>query len=348
MNEPTTREITGPRSIGYFDYVEDGYAYGWAYNKENLTDRPIVEVYSANFLVGRGVANEFRQDLLEAGLGDGKYSFRIPLSYEINNEHTHNLTVYAGRNGYLLTGSPRTYGPVSDTREFSFIDRLQGLEIFQQEIARNQASVNAAKKEALLQVYALASLLQETGSLAESRHAWVSLIKATSRTALLICKKAEIFVLEEDFTQAIQYYLDAVEEDLTFVLAHLGLARCYENLGEFTKAKEAYDMAIAIAPENKIAQVRLAALQNKMYPQLAALTSISDLLVPCKKGISSDTDKATIVSLEGKQVFRSTSEKVDTQGINGIIESLSDILERFELLSKKVISPRPTKRLNKK
>ncbi|WP_156463128.1 tetratricopeptide repeat protein [Pseudomonas sp. Leaf129] len=353
MNEQTTREITGPRSIGYFDYVEDGYAYGWAYDKENLTDRPVVEIYSGDFLVGRGVADEFRQDLLEAQLGDGRYSFKIALSYELNDGNTHNLTVCAGRNGYVLTGSPRTFGPVSDKSEFSFINRLQGVEIFQQELTRNQIHVSAAKKDALLQVYALASLLQETESLAESKHAWTSLIKATSKSALLMCKKAEVSVLEEDFKQAIRHYLDAIEEDLTFVFAHLGLARCYEILADFTKAKDAYEIAHAIAPDDKLVQSRLANLQNKMYPQLAALTCISDLLVPYT-GYSSSTNKKTTYekttsarAKDTKALWNKAGE-VDIKQIHEIIERLSGALDAFELFSKRAAKSESKKKLVKK
>lgn len=64
---------------GSLDGYDSGHVFGWAYNGAAPAQRVRVQVISGRSVVAQGLADRFREDLLEAGLGDGYYSFYLPL-----------------------------------------------------------------------------------------------------------------------------------------------------------------------------------------------------------------------------------------------------------------------------
>ncbi len=64
---------------GSLDGYDSGYIFGWAYNVAAPGLRVRVQVISGGSVVAQGLADRFREDLLEAALGDGYYSFHLPL-----------------------------------------------------------------------------------------------------------------------------------------------------------------------------------------------------------------------------------------------------------------------------
>lgn len=64
---------------GSLDGYDSGYIFGWAYNGAAPEQRVRVQVFSGVSVVAQGLADRFREDLLEAALGDGYYSFRLPV-----------------------------------------------------------------------------------------------------------------------------------------------------------------------------------------------------------------------------------------------------------------------------
>jgi phenylpropionate dioxygenase-like ring-hydroxylating dioxygenase large terminal subunit len=65
---------------GHIDVVRDGHVLGWAQDGSQARRRLVVEIYAGGVLLGTVRANLFRQDLVAAGIGDGKsaFSFALP------------------------------------------------------------------------------------------------------------------------------------------------------------------------------------------------------------------------------------------------------------------------------
>ena len=82
-----------PEYIGSLDAVKGFYVYGWAYNKKNPEERVEVVVLVDSKPVAEGIADVFRQDLLDAGIGDGKHGFKIRIPDEIRDDKEHVLSV---------------------------------------------------------------------------------------------------------------------------------------------------------------------------------------------------------------------------------------------------------------
>lgn len=75
---------------GCLDAVELGLVYGWAWNPQ-APDQPVsVDIQLDGVSIGSCVANIFRPDLRDAGIGDGRHAFqfRLPASLLDNKVHT--------------------------------------------------------------------------------------------------------------------------------------------------------------------------------------------------------------------------------------------------------------------
>jgi SAM-dependent methyltransferase len=59
------------------DVYKDGFLMGWILDKTNPLNRLQIELLCKDRIVGKGVADQFRQDLADAKIGDGYCSFRI-------------------------------------------------------------------------------------------------------------------------------------------------------------------------------------------------------------------------------------------------------------------------------
>ncbi len=90
-------DACGPRRIS-----------GWLYDARDADNRLDFEVLADGVPVADGMASHFRQDLLEAGIGDGKYSFDIPIPATLFDDQSHTIEVRELRTGFLLAGCPRT------------------------------------------------------------------------------------------------------------------------------------------------------------------------------------------------------------------------------------------------
>jgi hypothetical protein len=72
---------------GHLDLCTASLIEGWLYC-EHWNDNPmLLQVYAGDQLIGECVANNFREDLLQAGFGDGRcgFAFQIPEGLKITN-----------------------------------------------------------------------------------------------------------------------------------------------------------------------------------------------------------------------------------------------------------------------
>ena len=63
--------------IGFVDLADGGGVYGWAWDPARPCERVNIRVLRRGSEVARIVANRFRSDLLEVGLGDGCHAYEL-------------------------------------------------------------------------------------------------------------------------------------------------------------------------------------------------------------------------------------------------------------------------------
>ena len=91
---------------GRLEAVRHGHIEGWAFDPRDPTRRLEIEVLCDGQVQGRSVADLYRQDLAEAGVGDGRHAFALPLSSALRNAGEHELVVRECQSGQPLEGSP--------------------------------------------------------------------------------------------------------------------------------------------------------------------------------------------------------------------------------------------------
>ncbi|MEM5882547.1 MAG: hypothetical protein QXS69_03760 [Candidatus Aenigmatarchaeota archaeon] len=119
------RKIKKQNIEGYFDGITDDYVvYGWAYDRSNPRRRLIVQVFDKDKnLLGIGVANIFREDLKNIGLGDGHYGFQIKLKNDTEIE-PEKIKVIADFTFELPKSKDFTYSSLLNSykRSFNFLN----------------------------------------------------------------------------------------------------------------------------------------------------------------------------------------------------------------------------------
>lgn len=89
------------RIKGHFEGVAEGSARGWVFRPDQPTHPLKVEILDGDRVVATGLADQFRQDMLELGFGDGHHAFSIPLDAALVKSR--NLTAREAATGQILT-----------------------------------------------------------------------------------------------------------------------------------------------------------------------------------------------------------------------------------------------------
>lgn len=66
----------------FIDHVGETNLSGWAQYQAAPEHKPLVSIYSDDLFLGEGRAEQLRQDLLDANIGDGHYAFDISLNLQ--------------------------------------------------------------------------------------------------------------------------------------------------------------------------------------------------------------------------------------------------------------------------
>jgi tetratricopeptide (TPR) repeat protein len=266
MTQTFTAAPVAQTIIGYFEGIVDDHAHGWAYQPSHSSNRLTVQIVCNGEVVGYGIADQYREDLSPAGIGDGRHLFRIALSYELYDGQIHSLSAREAKTGTLLSGGSYSFGPENRTYPFDLMSRAQGLQILQEQFTQRAFIAFAQKANNFAQAYRLASTLQESGQLQEAFDAWTAIAKALGDNALCHCKLGENHLLRGQTELALEAFRSAAAADLLQVRAHWGIASAQRLLGQFVEAEEALQVALALQPHNTTLQTRLAEIQDLSLP----------------------------------------------------------------------------------
>lgn len=96
-----------PRDEGYLDSVTTRSVVGWARAAKSSGLGVEVEIRVDGHTLGVCVARNFRQDLLDAGVGDGGYGFEFALDPPLSGGGTYHVDAVLQKTGMSLGNSPR-------------------------------------------------------------------------------------------------------------------------------------------------------------------------------------------------------------------------------------------------
>jgi hypothetical protein len=99
---------TGPPHYeGAHDITNCDEIIGWAWDANNPGQPVQVEVYSDGKVVATTSADEFRQDLLNVGKGNGRYGFSIAVPDDLKDGAKHSIRLKIRDSSFDLWETPR-------------------------------------------------------------------------------------------------------------------------------------------------------------------------------------------------------------------------------------------------
>jgi len=94
---------------GRFERIINGMAEGWAHWTGAFDEPAPIEIWTQGKLVAVGLANIYRQDLADAGIQQGRCSFNIFLTKDLETQLYYVFTARVGGSGVNLQGGPIVY-----------------------------------------------------------------------------------------------------------------------------------------------------------------------------------------------------------------------------------------------
>jgi hypothetical protein len=109
-----TRVAVATPVKGTLDLADSSQIAGWAWDSSHPDDRVELDIRDGNRQLNKVRADQFRQDLRDARIGDGKHSFSYPLPVITGDSKVHIIHAIVAGTGIELTGSPKA---ISRTNE---------------------------------------------------------------------------------------------------------------------------------------------------------------------------------------------------------------------------------------
>jgi hypothetical protein len=99
--------LPSPIFQGFHDGADCTHIVGWAWNANDPNNSITVDIYSDNVLVTTVLADQFRQDLLDANIGNGLHGFDINTPNSLRDGQSHSIRVAIGGTSINLLNTPR-------------------------------------------------------------------------------------------------------------------------------------------------------------------------------------------------------------------------------------------------
>ncbi|GAB3908680.1 hypothetical protein GCM10028803_44770 [Larkinella knui] len=92
---------------GYLDKVECSSIRGWVWDKSKPNTTVKVEFFANGISIGTIDANIFRQDLKDAGKGNGIHAYSFPTPQSLKNNQTYSISAKVYNSNYTLKWGPK-------------------------------------------------------------------------------------------------------------------------------------------------------------------------------------------------------------------------------------------------
>jgi len=105
------RKTFGAPTANYlydFGWADCDAVGGWIWDRNQPSSSVNVEIYDGETRLATVPANQFRQDLLDAGIGNGNHSFVYTVPDRLKDGRPHSIQVINSENGFKLSDSPRS------------------------------------------------------------------------------------------------------------------------------------------------------------------------------------------------------------------------------------------------
>jgi hypothetical protein len=97
------------KKVGVFDGADCQNIRGWAWNPKRPDEAVKVDLYDGDKLITTVTADDYRKDLEDVGLGNGKHAFEMAPPAALNDGTPHAIHARFSGTAYGLNTSPRTY-----------------------------------------------------------------------------------------------------------------------------------------------------------------------------------------------------------------------------------------------
>src|SRR5215471_5362452 len=104
---------TAPVDQGFLDVATCSQIGGWAWDANQPNTAINVDIYDGNTLIATTAANLFRQDLLNAGIGNGNHAFNVTTPSSVVDGNPHTISAKFAGTSTSLSTSPKTVTCVS-------------------------------------------------------------------------------------------------------------------------------------------------------------------------------------------------------------------------------------------
>ena len=152
---------------GFLDPPAADRIDGWA--RDGGAHPVLIEVLVDGGIVARLPADQFREDLHAAGIGDGRHGFSVRLPTPLSPDHRHEITVRRAADGALLPGAPRVLEPVAVPDTLAVTRRMIAAAVDRATDPAQAAALLAGLREASARLRAR----QHTPAAEAGRHALV-------------------------------------------------------------------------------------------------------------------------------------------------------------------------------
>lgn len=88
--------------MGRVDRIFDRKICGWAFDSDTPDEHLVIRVMQGPKVIASGVANFVREDLPEAGIGDGDHAFKVPLPDGVTKMEGLMLIAQSTRHGEIV------------------------------------------------------------------------------------------------------------------------------------------------------------------------------------------------------------------------------------------------------
>jgi tetratricopeptide (TPR) repeat protein len=327
-NVTTPAPVTQSKYGGFFDKIVESRAEGWAYDPSNPKRRLVVEILEGSRVVARGIADGFRDDLLDAGVGDGRYSYKLEISAELQDGNPHYLIARIADSHSQLPidggGENLVFQRfVSRQEDFEVIPYDQTMQAALKIVAEMRGSV--AEQQAVLDLLKTSNLGLETSEFSLAENGFKELQNKTGEQSLWYCKFGELCLYAHRLTDAAENYRKAIACSPEFAWAHYGFGEASRLLGNWQAAETAYRSADALginAVKDKLKSVSLPT-RKSLANKLLADGKIDEAIFQIKKTIFEFPDDID----SGRLLRKAISIKLNPEA--SILAS--DEIEEFEV-----------------